>query len=443
MSNAQSNPTLADCTFEQNSTEGSGGGIVNQSGKPILLRCTFRANVAAKDGGAVYSHNGCQLAVFNCLFVENAATIGGGMQSGGGSGAYLTNCTFTGNLAETGGALSGFSDARTTLVNCILWGDKPSEIGGSNTIATCSNVQGGWPGEGNIDADPLLTDPNSGCHLKSRTGRWDPAIRGWAIDPVSSPCIDAGDPDDGIGLEPFPNGNRINMGAYGGTLEASLSLSQPAPTPPGKALNPVPADGAINVGTYVVLRWTAGPRAVAHDVYFGTTVEEVADSSRDNPSTLVSMGQSGTTYNPGILDSGQRYCWRIDELDDRGNVTKGDVWVFKTVVPSATAGKASLPIPADGASNVSTNVVLSWTPGLGAVAHDVYLGTDSDAVASSSRDNPGDVLVSMGQSAATYDPPGNLGSGQAYYWRVDEIDSENQITQGDVWTFKVGAAMRR
>ena len=43
------------------------------------------------------------------------------------------------------------------------------------------------------------------------------------MDEVTSPCIDAGDPMSLIGPEPFPNGGIINMGAYGGTVEASKS----------------------------------------------------------------------------------------------------------------------------------------------------------------------------------------------------------------------------
>jgi hypothetical protein len=38
-----------------------------------------------------------------------------------------------------------------------------------------------------------------------------------------SPCIDAGDPNSPVGLEPEPNGGRINLGAYGGTNQASKS----------------------------------------------------------------------------------------------------------------------------------------------------------------------------------------------------------------------------
>lgn len=43
------------------------------------------------------------------------------------------------------------------------------------------------------------------------------------MDDVTSPCIDAGDPNSPVGDEPMPNGGRVNMGAYGGTAEASKS----------------------------------------------------------------------------------------------------------------------------------------------------------------------------------------------------------------------------
>jgi L-ascorbate metabolism protein UlaG (beta-lactamase superfamily) len=60
-------------------------------------------------------------------------------------------------------------------------------------------------------------------HLKSEAGRWDPVSESWIVDDVTSPCIDAGDPNSPVGDEPEPNGGIINMGAYGGTAEASKS----------------------------------------------------------------------------------------------------------------------------------------------------------------------------------------------------------------------------
>ncbi len=65
--------------------------------------------------------------------------------------------------------------------------------------------------------------------MKSEAGRWDPSIETWVLDEMTSPCIDEGDPSDDVGFEPNPNGGRINIGAYGGTAEASKSPFGPEP----------------------------------------------------------------------------------------------------------------------------------------------------------------------------------------------------------------------
>ena len=74
------------------------------------------------------------------------------------------------------------------------------------------------------DIEPCFADPgNRDYHLKSEAGRWDPVSQTWMQDNITSPCIDAGEPGTSIGSEPSPNGDIINMGAYGGTDEASKS----------------------------------------------------------------------------------------------------------------------------------------------------------------------------------------------------------------------------
>ena len=79
-------------------------------------------------------------------------------------------------------------------------------------------------GTGAISVDPLFADPDNGnFYLKSKIGRWNPTTKTWVTDTVDSPCIDAGDPADVCTNEPAPNGNRINMGAYGNTEQASKS----------------------------------------------------------------------------------------------------------------------------------------------------------------------------------------------------------------------------
>jgi hypothetical protein len=351
MYNVNSNPMLADCTFSGNSIILNGGGMYNDSSNPALLNCVFTGNTAGGSGGGMYSDNSSP-ALTNCTFSRNSAEDGGGMESLNFSRPTLLNCTFSSNLAtNAGGGINGFShdgsSVRPTLVNCILWGSTPEQIWGSASVSY-SNVEGGWPGEGNISAAPDFADPNNGdYHLKSQAGRWDPNSESWVIDRTSSPCIDAGDPNDRVGLERyrnagrismgdpsdpvglerFPNGGRINMGAYGGTREASLSPGQLSYLP-GQASNPSPADGAVEVGRNVILSWTAGLGAVSHDVYFGT----------DDPPALVGS-QTTTEFDPGTLNRDTTYFWRIDEIDSEGHKTTGAVWTFTTTSVAPPKGR--------------------------------------------------------------------------------------------------------
>ncbi len=111
------------------------------------------------------------------------------------------------------------------------------------------------------------------------------------------------------------------------------------------------------------------------------------------------------------------------------------------ITPSgkASSGKAAGPVPIPDAVNVSRDTVLSWKPGPFAVTHDVYLGTSLSDVNAAGRGNPLGVLVSQGQDATTFDPPGRLELGATYYWRIDEVNAapDTMIFKGDVWNFTV------
>jgi hypothetical protein len=143
--------------------------------------------------------------------------------------AVIRNCTVAGNTNwrdERGVPPVPPGDSNTIRVtDSIFWNNHYlAEHLLPQCVIEFSNVEGGWPGTGNIDADPLFADPGDGdYHLKSQAGRWDPISERWVIDDVTSPCVDAGDPDSPVGDEPEPNGGRINIGAYGGTSAASKS----------------------------------------------------------------------------------------------------------------------------------------------------------------------------------------------------------------------------
>jgi len=192
------------------------GGAI--AGSLTIRNCIFVANYA-DFGGAIYGDP----TIINCVFSDNEASCLGSAICC--DSATIVNCTISNNLSTSvwGDAAAVTCSGYTTIVNSILWSNEICQIAGSPTVMY-SDVQGGWPGDGNIDADPCFADPNNGdYHLKSQGGRYEPTEGRWTIDDVTSPCIDAGDPMTPIGQEPFPNGGIINMGGYGGTKEASKS----------------------------------------------------------------------------------------------------------------------------------------------------------------------------------------------------------------------------
>lgn len=364
MCNIDSISMLADCTFRGNSTRGSGGGLYNNSSNSTLLSCIFTQNSAQRSGGGLYNYNNSETSLTHCIFSGNGARGGGGMENLNSSLALLLNCTFSDNIAGYigGGGISNIQEGHLTLVNCILWADIPDEIrfaatrgaAGGSVEVSYSNMQHSWPGEGNIDMDPLFADPENGnFHLKSQGGRWDPIVGNWILDELSSPCIDAGNPDEPVGLERFRNGDRINMGAYGGTPEASLSPSEGSSPLHEKAWNPYPADETVFVQEYIPsLTWSAGLNAVYHDVYFShydaslggrTGIDKDAISNADTfDRTGIYRGrQAVTSYMPpdDIGEQNAICYWRIDEIDSEGNTITGDVWTFSITHPSPPKGR--------------------------------------------------------------------------------------------------------
>ncbi|MHC4355269.1 MAG: right-handed parallel beta-helix repeat-containing protein, partial [Planctomycetota bacterium] len=256
MFNINSRPTVTHCTFSGNSTDISGGGMYNNQSSPAVVNCIFTGNSAQRGGGMRNARNS-NPTLANCVFTGNWAEtrrrpgdiVGGGAMANKNSRPTLTNCTFSGNSADTrGGGMFNSDNSNPVLSNCIVWGNvvqNSSPIDNDTTSSatiTYSDVQGGWPGQGNINADPFFASPGyriaanartgghdvwiaGDYHLKSHAGRWDPDSGTWVQDDMTSPCIDAGDPNSPVAFEPFPNGGIINMGAYGGTAEAGMSFS--------------------------------------------------------------------------------------------------------------------------------------------------------------------------------------------------------------------------
>ena len=184
-----SSPTVTNCTFIGNSASGIGGGMRNWESSPTVTNCTFISNTTNNDGGGMYNTIS-RPTVTNCTFSgNNSAHRGGGMFTGGGS-LMLTNCTFISNTANNDGGGMFTGGGSLTVTNCILWGNiapnGPQIYNSSgDPNVTYSDVQGEWPGTGNINANPLFVDAYGNDDI---LGTEDDNLRLLS----SSPCIDAG-----------------------------------------------------------------------------------------------------------------------------------------------------------------------------------------------------------------------------------------------------------
>ena len=188
--------------------------------------------------------------------------------------------------------------------------------------------------------------------------------------------------------------------------------------PPKTAYFPDPADGAEFVDPNATLSWTAGDGAKLHTFYIGDSFDDVNNAAAGTPSGIAS-------FNPGSLESEKVYYWRVDEFDGI-ETHKGDIWAFTT--PGAVGNSQ----PANGAVDVPMIATLSWTPADNAASHELYFGTDADAVKNATTASP-EYIGPRALGAESYNP-GGLDLDGVYAWRVDEVYPSGTV-KGLVWTF--------
>jgi hypothetical protein len=191
--------------------------------------------------------------------------------------------------------------------------------------------------------------------------------------------------------------------------------------PPKNAYFPDPADGAEAVGLDVTLSWTGGFGSKLHTVYFGENLDDVSNAEGGLP-------QGAANYNPGTLKLAKTYYWRVDEFDII-ETYKGHVWSF------TTEGAVGNPNPANGAVDVKQTQIITFSPSVFAASHQLYFGTDKDAVKNADTGSP-EYKGTRDLGSESYDP-GMLEWDTAYYWRIDEVNNTNPDSPwtGILWSF--------
>lgn len=224
--------SLVDCEFTGNAAAYAAGLGLAPTAFAEVNRCAFRSNTAQEHGGAIYNLNG-DISIVNSVFYGNTADAGGAILNDASATLGIVNSTFYGNNATdndpagtqdaieegVGGAVYAVivtespATPAPVIHNSILWGDGPDEIytyyytprSGKqllSPVVTFSNVEGGYAGEGNINADPRFIAPATGnLRLQAASPCRDSAAA------VSAPEVD-------IEGAARPQGAGFDMGAY-------------------------------------------------------------------------------------------------------------------------------------------------------------------------------------------------------------------------------------
>ncbi len=225
--------TLIDVDFLNNRAEERGGGLyikgINGADSSMtLLNTTFQGNSAGWYGGGIYnecSSSGTYNPRFvNVLISGNESGLGGGgmlnvnpIYGSPDSFTYpmMINATIVGNRSQVGG---GMNNERSfpTLINSIVWnnaaGISPQiYISEGSITVTNSDIEGGFPGTGNLNVDPQFIAPVPPAAAPTSTGNYHLSS--------SSPLINVGDDSavtDQTDLEGRPRilGSHVDLGAY-------------------------------------------------------------------------------------------------------------------------------------------------------------------------------------------------------------------------------------
>jgi len=213
----RTSPTFINCVISENaSTYGGGCSFAGRASYAAMIDCRIIKNSA--NYGAGMTFDDCpSVLLANCIISENVgATYGGGLFFDNAT-VIVTNCTIVANEGTIGGGIY-YDNDRSALQNCIVWGNTGGSINISPSFVLPvrhSCVEGGWPGLGNIDADPIFINHQLGdYHLQSL-----------------SPCINAGDPnyvaepnETDLDGRPRVIGGRIDMGAYEATIQIEADV---------------------------------------------------------------------------------------------------------------------------------------------------------------------------------------------------------------------------
>ena len=179
---------------------------------------------------------------------------------------------------------------------------------------------------------------------------------------------------------------------------------------PDKPQIPSPMDGSSQIAINAYLSWNASANASSYDIYFGTSATPPRYGNTSNSS-----------YQLPQLSYSTKYYWKVAARNACG-INSSDIWNFTTGCPAPP--KPQTPSPANGSTNISTNITLSWHASSNASSYDVYFGTSEPLAYYGSTYNNSYQLPQLNITK--------------YYWQVVARNACGN-NSSDIWTFTTGS----
>jgi predicted outer membrane repeat protein len=312
---SDSTVVIANSTISHNSATYDGGGICyysrNNEDSLTITNCTISGNSAKSQydygyGGGIYFY--LQDAWYDPLIITNSVITANSAERGGGiycnAPAAITHTTIANNTANrAGGGIYAYRNAQIDITNSILWANSPQQIysyGDSTPTVTYSDVQGGWEGEGNIDADPCFVQPaESACF----------EVQGDYHLLPTSPCIDAAE-DVGVDTDiegtPRPydypdvgNNGDFDMGAYEAFIIPPYDRAVDSVT----SVLDRQAELLALIDEFLALQWQAYDaleELLATDDYTDASKAEIVSARQKIYSSMQHHEQSADAFEKGI-----------------------------------------------------------------------------------------------------------------------------------------------